>query len=429
MNRQEYFAAQREITKKAIRAEAEAARRIRAAARRFVLPLARQFRETGNVLFPKEELAAEIERAIREEGAKPAEAARRLQADMEASLAEKLGIPLPARPEPQQNARSCRENARSPVGSIDVRQGRGWGYGITVSGKTVSAYRRDPETGKVIWDDTPLEYAFRKRADLSSQVWKAVEEQEQKVFDVLRGGAALGRNVRDIAKDLEDFINYPNGGERVIGRWKGMFPDTRKGIRDAYLHQYVQDMGLQWGTPGAHNLLYEKTPGGASRLRAGFRQYLDERMALVKFDDKGRAMRGSKLPDAVKQYAARLGREGLDYRAIRISRTGTAAMLADEQTDIARHSSISRGEMDFVLERGRDAWGCNCEKYAAKSPWKLDDPDLPEIPVHPNCGCVWRPRLKTDEEIMADFRKRMKEDAEAAGEPEGNGGAERAAQE
>jgi hypothetical protein len=118
------------------------------------------------------------------------------------------------------------------------------------------------------------------------------------------------------------------------------------------------------------------------------------------------------LPAAVKQYTARLGKAGLDYRAIRISRTETAAMLADEQTDIARNSAISTGEMDFVMERGRDAWGCNCEKYAAQSSWKVDDPNRPEIPVHPNCGCVWRPRLKTDAEIMAAFQKSMKEDLE-----------------
>lgn len=127
----------------------------------------------------------------------------------------------------------------------------------------------------------------------------------------------------------------------------------------------------------------------------------------------GTTKRGTpRLPDAVKQYASRLGKAGLDYRAIRVARTETAAMLADEQTDIARNSAISTGEMDFVMERGRDAWGCNCEKYASQNPWKVDDPDRPEIPVHPNCGCVWRPRLKTDAEIMASFRESMKGDLE-----------------
>jgi hypothetical protein len=237
--------------------------------------------------------------------------------------------------------------------------------------------------------------------------------REKAVFDVIRGGRAAGRNVRDICRDLEEYINKPNGGEIVAGRWGNMFPATKEGIRDAYMHQYVEGLGLQWGSTGAHNILYEKTPGGATRLREGFRQYLDERMSGIKYDEKtGLALRGSKLPDAVKQYAARLGKAGLDYQTIRIARTETTAMLADEQLAIAGNSDICTGEMDFVMERGRDAWPCNCEKYASKSPWKVDDPERPEIPVHPNCMCEWRPRLKTDAEILASLREEMKADLE-----------------
>jgi 6-pyruvoyl-tetrahydropterin synthase len=120
-----------------------------------------------------------------------------------------------------------------------------------------------------------------------------------------------------------------------------------------------------------------------------------------------------RLPAAVKQYATRLGKAGLDYRAIRIARTEQTAMLADEQTAIAEDSNIATGEMDFVMERGRDHWNCNCEKYAEQSPWKVDDPDRPEIPVHPNCVCSWSPRLKTDEEIIAAFKEEMAQDLEA----------------
>jgi rubrerythrin len=120
-----------------------------------------------------------------------------------------------------------------------------------------------------------------------------------------------------------------------------------------------------------------------------------------------------RLPDAVRQYAARLGKAGLDYRQIRIARTETTAMLADEQTEIAENSDICSGEMDFVLDRGRDHWNCNCEHYAEQNPWKVDDPDRPQIPVHPNCMCEWRPRLKTDEEILAAFKEEMAQDLEA----------------
>ena len=85
-------------------------------------------------------------------------------------------------------------------------------------------------------------------------------------------------------------------------------------------------------------------------------------------------------------------------------------MVADEQLTIAENSDIATGEMDFVMDRGRDHWNCNCEKYAEQNPWKVDDPDRPDIPVHPNCMCEWRPRLKTDEEILAAFKEEMAED-------------------
>ncbi|MDR0490865.1 MAG: hypothetical protein LBH28_06440, partial [Oscillospiraceae bacterium] len=448
----------KELSKTAIHAEREAIRRIRSATRELVLPLVKQYAEQGTIIYPTEELARRIDHIIREEGAKPVTAARKLQEEMEASLAEKLGIAPQRR---QENQSKKRKNAKYAdgdwkkyyefykAGVISAAQwrlfekeyhgerpdgigrqsfmpetysGKGWGYGAAVQkpvgeiinmGGTLSGYYRDPQTGKIVWTDLPLEYQFRKRADLSTRVWKAVEEQERSVFDVVRGGISAGRDARHICGDLEQYINYPDGGKRVVGRWMGMFPDTEKGVKDAYMHQYIEDLGLQWGSPGAHNILYEKTPGGATRLREGFRQYLDERMAKVKFDEHGHAMRGSKLPYAVKQYATRLGKAGLDYRAISIARTEMTAMLADEQAAIAEDSSIATGEMDFVMDRGRDHWGCQCEHYAEQNPWKVDDPDRPEIPVHPNCMCGWRPRLKTDEEIIAAFKEEMKEDLEA----------------
>jgi len=85
-------------------------------------------------------------------------------------------------------------------------------------------------------------------------------------------------------------------------------------------------------------------------------------------------------------------------------------MIADEQIEIAENSDVCTGEMDWVMDRGRDHWNCNCEKYSEMSPWKVDDPERPDIPLHPNCMCEWRPRLKTDEEIIAAFREEMKEE-------------------
>jgi len=403
LTRELYFKKQKELSKTAARAEAESIRRIKEVTRNLVLPLVRQYAEQGMISFPKEELARQIDHIIREEGSKPVMAARKLHEDMEASLAEKLGIIIKKRVEPDENAKQRRLNAkRKPIGTIIKLPGRGWGYGA--SSKGLASYYRDPQTGKIVWTDLPLEYQFAKRADLSTLVWKSVEEQEQMVFDVIQGGRALGRNVKDIAKDMETFINYPNGGEKVVGRWMGMFPNTEAGRREAWQREYLASHGgLQPGSDAAKALLKQQDA----------KDWVQQQMDL-------KTKRGTpKLPAAVKQYATRLGKAGLDYRTIRIARTETTAMLADEQTAIAENSDISSGLMDFVMDRGRDHWNCSCERYAEQNPWRVDDPDRPEIPVHPSCMCQWVPRLKTDDEIIKAFREEMKEELDAIqGTPE-----------
>jgi len=398
MTRTEYFKKQKELSQAAAHAEAESIRRIRAATRELVIPLVKQYAEQGMITYPKEELARQIDHIIREEGAKPVMAARKLQEDMEASLAEKLGILIKQRNYFENTKQKNDRTPRKPIGETIILPGRGWGYGM--SSKGMAGYYRDPQTGKIVWTDLPLEYQFRKRADLSSQVWKAVEEQEQMVLDVVQGGRALGRNVKDIAGDLETFINYPNGGEKVVGRWKGMFPDTEEGRKEAWKRQYLAEHGgLQPGSDAAKALL--KQPDA--------KDWVSQKMSET-------TKRGTpRLPAAVKQYASRLGKAGLDYRAIRIARTEMASMLSDEQKDIAKNSAISDGMMDWVMEKGRDAQSCRCEHLAAGGPYDVnnlvdDEGNDIDCPLHPNCGCVLRPHLKTDEEIMAAFKEEMAEE-------------------
>ena len=208
---------------------------------------------------------------------------------MEASLSGKLGIPV-GHKEPRENAREQRlkrlKAIKRPVGSTVWLRGRGWGVGPGLAG-----YHRDPQTGKVVCDDLQLEYEFRKRADLSELVWKAVKEQEYRVLDVIQGGQAAGRNARDIGSDLETFINHRDGGERVAGRWRNMFPNTEKGREEAWKREYLAEHGLQFGTDAAKALLQQPDA----------KQWVEQRMA-----DKTK--RGTpRLPDAVKAYSNRLG--------------------------------------------------------------------------------------------------------------------------
>jgi hypothetical protein len=180
---------------------------------------------------------------------------------------------------------------------------------------------------------------FTKRHDLSTDVWRAVEQMEGQIFDVVRGGLALGRDAKDIGKDLETFVKYKDGGARVLGRWRAMFPNTEKGRRAAWEREYLQSHGgLQPRSEGAQALL--RTPEA--------KRWLEDQLLL-------KTKRGTpKLPAAVKVYAGRLGKAGLDYRVIRIMRTETAALVTDEQARIARDSNVSSGEVRWVLHKGRE---------------------------------------------------------------------------
>ena len=60
--------------------------------------------------------------------------------------------------------------------------------------------------------------------------------------------------------------------------------------------------------------------------------------------------------------------------------------------------------VDWVLYKGRDGWGCDCAKMAAGSPYDVNDPLFIPPPLHPNCDCVLRPRLKTDDEIINAYK-------------------------
>ena len=340
MTRKEYFARQRALSRLQAKQEAAQTRLIHAAHMEAYRPFIAALRQGKAGHIDREALAEKITGIIRDEGGKPAREARALHSAMEAEIFGRLGIArgvLPVniyrsqKPHNKKKAGSeIQANARAPRQSRV--QGRAWGVSAGLR-SGVSTYRRDPDTGNIIWDDTPLEYAFTKRAELSGQVWRAVEEEEANIFAIVQTGRAMGRDVKDIARDLETFIAYPDGGGRVLGRW-------------------------------------------------------------------------GKLEPGDEAYVKRFGRAGIDYRTMRIMRTETAAMLADEQAAIARDSSISSGLVDWVLEPGRDGWNCRCAELAAGGPYNIDD--LPAaIPLHPNCNCQLRPRLLTDDEVFEQFEKEL----------------------
>lgn len=387
MTRAEYNEAMRGVSKLAARTEIEAARKTRAVIRAAVKPVtAAVARGLKPPALDKTRLAEDIIGVIKSEGSKPVERVREVRAALEADIAEKYGVSVPAMPPEPARTVTLRNAARRAAGTWrDYRAGRAYGYAQTRQG--ISAYAKDPETGKITWAEEALGYLFTKRYDLSTLVWADVEDVEKAIFDVINGGIALARDPVDIAKDLETYIKYDDGGKRVLGRWGAMFPKTEKGIRAAWEREYLAFHDLQPGTEEANKML--STPEAKNWLAGMMAE---------------KTQRGTpRLPDAVKQYSRRIGGAGLDYRSIRIVRTETAAMLADEETDFAKNSYAATGKVDWILKSGREQWNCKCAEYAAGGPYDIDN--LPaQIPVHPCCDCELRPRLKSREELEATFK-------------------------
>lgn len=101
------------------------------------------------------------------------------------------------------------------------------------------------------------------------------------------------------------------------------------------------------------------------------------------------------LERGTAEFTSRLpGR--IDWRAVRLVRSEFNASLQDSQGFAAMANPGCTGEVDWVLQEGRQHSGCECEDLAAGGPYPADDP--PTYP-HPNCMCWLRPRLRDHDEI------------------------------
>ena len=281
MNRAEYLQAMRDVRKTQAKVEQEQAKLIKTAYLELLAPFVKAFRDGINIPINKTELSLRLMDIIKTHSVKPAQEAVEVHQEFKKSLFNRLGIdppPPPASPPlafsqtpiPERIAPTVRkiENA---IESFKAKIYKGTAFAT----QGISGYRRDAH-GHLVWDNKPFSYVFRKKFNLSERVWAAVNENEQAIFKMVREGRARGRDIKDIAKDLEIYITDSNrGGERVMGRWGKLKP-----------------AGL---------------PADAD-LRTKYYRDLKQQGLLT-------------LTPAQKAYRARFGKAGIDYRTLRIMRT------------------------------------------------------------------------------------------------------------
>jgi hypothetical protein len=317
----------------------------------------------------------------------PAQVCEELHKTYLADAAKEAGVPIPELGRGKHGVKNRRvANARAPFGKT-TRPGR--------------LFKRGAD-GRIEWLDDIYTMAFFKRFDLSTSVWDNVEEQEERVLDIINGGLAMARDPVDIARDLEVFVNYENGGARVIGRWgKLISPYNADGTRDekrmreGWQREYLKTKGLAYWQ-------YEPNPQTEPAEHA---EWLETKNALASplaeqwMQEHSAGKRGRELlPPSARGYSSRIGKAGLDYRALRVVRTQTQFTLQEEEKEWAR-SVIGKGAVKWVLEPERDHWGCQCERYAGKE-YPVDE--LPP-PPHPNCNCRFEPAVKTQAELAKEL--------------------------
>ncbi|MDR1398650.1 MAG: hypothetical protein LBJ41_01830 [Treponema sp.] len=212
-------------------------------------------------------------------------------------------------------------------------------------------------------------------ADLSHKVWENVETMQDAILGVVEGASQLGIDPVEIGKELETFIKYKDGGRRVVGRW-GRLESGYKEVNGVWVKDEAK-IRKAWKKE------WKKETGG----EGDFEKWLDENAR-----DK-RTMPGSgklNLTQNMKDYSRRIGKAGLDYRAIRLERTESTARIAETQKDWVR--AWGTGKVFWKTEPEREIWHCACEKLGNKW-YDVDAIEIAEFPPHPNCRCRLVPEI------------------------------------
>jgi hypothetical protein len=389
----EYQKRQRKLGRYSLHVQAQFAKDLRGLSRAMVARVAQSVlagktdRESIVRAMGKDAYRQAVEALSADAIGKPALACDELHKTYLADAAAEAGVPIPELGRGKHGVKNRRiVNARAPFGKT-TKPGR--------------LFRRGAD-GKIEWLDNIYTMAFFKRFDLSTSVWNNVEEQEERILEVINGGRAMARDPVAIAKDLEVFVNYENGGARVIGRWGKLISaynadGTRneERIHEGWQREYLRTKGLTYWQ-------YEPNPQTEPVEYAEWlktKNTLESPLAEQWIKEHSKGKRGRELlPPAARNYSNRIGKAGLDYRAIRVVRTQMQFTLQEEEKEWAR-SVIGKGTVKWVLEPERDHWGCQCEKYAGK---EYPVEELPPVP-HPNCNCRFEPAVKTQAELAKEL--------------------------
>jgi hypothetical protein len=110
---------------------------------------------------------------------------------------------------------------------------------------------------------------------------------------------------------------------------------------------------------------------------------------------------GPNLIRGTKEFLSRIG-DRIDARALRLIRSELYMSIQEAAKQQGHVAPSCTDEYDFVLQAGRQNWGCECPDIAANGPYPYNE--VPDYP-HPNCFCTLRPRLRDRAEFIDDLTR------------------------
>lgn len=183
---------------------------------------------------------------------------------------------------------------------------------------------------------------------------------------------------------------------------------TGKVYKDGYTYSH-----RVWGTFGPDGAVLGVSGDWMNRIKniisAGIAQGRDpvkiakDLQNYVKLGADGMLTAGSwgKLKGGARDYITRLGKSGVDYRALRLVRSEMYSGLQLASVENGEFNPGGTGWYDWILRGGRESWPCECESLASAGPYRANN--VPSYP-HPNCYCYIVQRLMSRKELIGDLK-------------------------
>jgi hypothetical protein len=242
----------------------------------------------------------------------------------------------------------------------------------------------------------------KQLGDGAQKIMKAIEKQ---TYAVLNSGVGLTNNIH------EDFINDAISAAGITNKIspqavKALYRSINDYIIQSVVNRVWQD-GYTFSTRiwragmEYQNQIRMVISTGLAQGRDPIKIAKDLQIYIADGKKKLANRYGPNLVRPAKEFMKRIGNT-VDWRALRIVRSELYASLQDAAIQQGMANPGALNSYDWVLEKGRQHWNCECPDIASDGPYKYEN--VPGYP-HANCRCQIRAVMRNTKEFVSDLKR------------------------